>query len=88
MYEEKAHPVGADKDHKWSCLTVVDGRKTSMKTKLGISLGMVAGIATYEAIKHGAEQIDWTRVVVVPLIAFGLLLLLPSRWFEKKKAAS
>ena len=56
-----------------------------MKTKLGIALGSAVGILIYEALKHGVQHIEWTRVVTVPVLTFLLILLIPARVFEKKK---
>lgn len=58
-----------------------------MKTKIGMTVGLAVGTAFYEGIRHGLAGIDWTKVIVVPLITFALLLLVPSRWLEKKKGA-
>ena len=56
-----------------------------MINKIGIALGSAIGTVIYEALKHGFQHIDWTRPAIVAVVAFLLILFIPSRFFEKKK---
>lgn len=56
-----------------------------MKVKLGIALGSAAGTMIYEALKHGFQHIEWSRVATVGIVTLLLILFVPARVFEKKK---
>jgi hypothetical protein len=56
-----------------------------MRIKLGIALSSAVGTMIYEALKHGFQHIDWTRVAMVTVLTFLLILFIPARVFEKKK---
>ena len=58
-----------------------------MKTKITLAVGMAAGTAIYQAMRHGMGQIDWTKAAFVLVTAFVLLLPVPSRWLVRKKSS-
>jgi hypothetical protein len=57
-----------------------------MKTKIGLAIGLGMGTTIYEAIRHGIGEIDWTKVVFITLVSALVLLFIPTRVFEKRRA--
>jgi hypothetical protein len=53
-----------------------------MKLKLTMALGIALGTTAYQVIRYGISELDVARSFFIALLAFLVLLLVPSRWIE------
>lgn len=56
-----------------------------MKLKLAMAVGIAVGTAAYQVIRYGVSELDVARSLFIALAGFLVLLLVPSRWFEKSR---
>ena len=61
-------------------------RKVAMKIKLAMALGIAVGTTAYQVIRYGVSELDAARSFFIALVAFLVLLLVPSRWIEKSSS--
>jgi hypothetical protein len=57
----------------------------SIKIKTGLVVGVGIGTALYQTIHYSLTEVDWYRVALIMLFMTMVSLVLPRRWFDKKK---
>lgn len=53
-----------------------------MRSRLLCAIGLGIGTATYQAIRYGVEDVDWTRVAFIFVVGLVVALLVPRRFVE------
>ena len=57
-----------------------------MKFKLTMALGIAVGTTAYQVLRYGISDLDVARPFFIAVVAFLVLLLVPSRWIEKSRS--
>jgi len=56
-----------------------------MKSKIPIAFGSALGVAASEVVRHGIVHVNWIEAGIAVLVAFVVVALIPTRFFEKMK---
>jgi hypothetical protein len=56
-----------------------------MKAKIPIAFGCAIGVAASEVVRHGLVHVNWFEAGIAVVIAFVVVILIPTSFFERMK---
>jgi hypothetical protein len=56
-----------------------------MKAKIPIAVGCAIGVAASEVVRHGLVHINWTEAGIAAVVAFIVVILIPTSFFDRMK---